>query len=123
MHLGIVLIFFGFAGEGFKQEKQVLLKPGEETTLGQYTIRHDRLSVSDDGQKQMVTGHLTVFVGRQADRPVFPAKWSFHKHETEPPTTEVAIRRAAAEDLYIVLAAYDAGYSVGHAPDLTSIRW
>ena len=35
-----------------------------------------------------------------------PAKWFFAKHEEEP-TTEVAIRRAPAEDLYIVLAGYD----------------
>ena len=30
VHLGIVLIFFGFAGEGFKMEEQVLLKPGQQ---------------------------------------------------------------------------------------------
>jgi cytochrome c-type biogenesis protein CcmH/NrfF len=35
-----------------------------------------------------------------------PAKWFFAKHE-EQPTTEVAIRRAPGEDLYIVLAGYD----------------
>src|SRR3970282_53866 len=34
-----------------------------------------------------------------------PAKWFFNKHEEEP-TTEVAIRRAPGEDLYIVLAGY-----------------
>jgi cytochrome c-type biogenesis protein CcmF len=109
VHLGIVLIFFGFAGEGFKKDKQILMKPGEETTLGRYTIRHDRLTVEDDGQKQMITGHLAVFAdGKQIDT-AYPAKWSFHKHETEPPTTEVWIRRAFAEDLYIVLGAFDAG--------------
>ena len=68
VHLGIVLIFFGFAGEGFKQEQQMLLKPGEQTTIGRYTIRYDRLSVDDDGQKQMITAHMTVFQRRQADR-------------------------------------------------------
>ena len=68
VHLGIVLIFLGFAGEGFKQDKQILMKVGDETTLGRYTIRHDRLSVADDGQKQMVTGHLAVFAdGKQID--------------------------------------------------------
>jgi cytochrome c-type biogenesis protein CcmF len=108
VHLGIVLIFFGFAGEGFKKDKQILMNPGEETTLGRYTIRHDRLTVADDGQKQMITGHLSVFAdGKQIDT-AYPAKWSFHKHETEPPTTEVWIRRAFAEDLYIVLGAFDA---------------
>ena len=35
-----------------------------------------------------------------------PARWFFAKHEEEP-TTEVAIRRAPAEDLYVVLAGYD----------------
>ena len=34
VHLGIVLIFFGFAGEGFKMEEQVLLKPGQQGTVG-----------------------------------------------------------------------------------------
>ena len=33
-------------------------------------------------------------------------KWFFRKHEEEP-TTEVAIRRALAEDLYIVLPAFE----------------
>jgi cytochrome c-type biogenesis protein CcmF len=35
-----------------------------------------------------------------------PARWFFAKHEDQP-TTEVAIRRASGEDLYIVLAAYE----------------
>jgi cytochrome c-type biogenesis protein CcmH/NrfF len=35
-----------------------------------------------------------------------PARWFFAKHEEEP-TTEVAIRRAPAEDLYVVLGGYD----------------
>jgi cytochrome c-type biogenesis protein CcmF len=37
-----------------------------------------------------------------------PAKWFYAKREKEPPTTEVAIRRGFAEDVYIVLAGYDA---------------
>ena len=36
-----------------------------------------------------------------------PAKWFYAKREQEP-TTEVAIRRGIGEDLYIVLAGYDA---------------
>ncbi len=37
VHLGIVLIFLGFAGEGFKEEQERLFRPGEQTTLGRYT--------------------------------------------------------------------------------------
>jgi cytochrome c-type biogenesis protein CcmF len=35
-----------------------------------------------------------------------PAKWFFRKHEDQP-TTEVAIRRGFAADLYLVMAAFD----------------
>jgi cytochrome c-type biogenesis protein CcmF len=52
----------------------------------------------------MVTAYLPVFVnGKQVDT-MYPAKWYFRRHENEP-TTETAIRRTFAEDLYIVMAA------------------
>jgi cytochrome c-type biogenesis protein CcmF len=106
VHLGIVLIFLGFAGDGFKREEQVVLKPGQHVALGRFTVTHDALRLSDDGRKQMVTAHLTVARDGQTLGGLRPAKWFFRKHEEEP-TTEVAIRRGFAEDLYIVLAGYD----------------
>jgi cytochrome c-type biogenesis protein CcmF len=106
VHVGIVLMFFGFAGNGYKRDEQVLLKAGTETSIGRFTVRNDRVDVVDDGQKQMTTAYLSVFEnGKQIDT-LYPAKWAFRKHEQEP-TTEVAIRRGIGEDLYIVLAAYD----------------
>ena len=103
VHLGIMLMFLGFAGNGFKREQLLQLKLGEQASVGHYTLRNDGVKVSDDGQKQMVTGYITVFRdGKQLDT-VYPAKWFYRKHEEEP-TTEVAIRRTFAEDLYIVLA-------------------
>jgi cytochrome c-type biogenesis protein CcmF len=105
IHIGIVLIFLGFAGEGFKQEEQVQLKPGQQAKVGQFVVRLDKLSVTDDGQKQMITGHTTVFRDGKELGKLYPAKWFFRKHESEP-TTEVAIRRAFTEDLYLVMPAY-----------------
>jgi cytochrome c-type biogenesis protein CcmF len=106
VHLGIVLVFLGFAGEGFKREEQLLLKPGQQATVGRFTVRHDGVHVDDDGQKQMVTGYITVFEGTKQVGRLYPAKWFFRKHEEEP-TTEVAIRRGITEDLYIVMPAFD----------------
>src|SRR5438067_2890960 len=104
VHVGIVLIFLGFAGNAYKRDQQVLLKPGQQMTIGRYTLRNDGVKVNDDGQKQMVTAFIAVFEkGKQIDT-MYPARWYFRKHEGEP-TTEVAIRRSIAEDLYIVLAA------------------
>jgi len=106
VHVGIMLMFLGFAGQGFHREEQVPLKVGQQTTVGPFTIRHDALRVTSDAQKQMVTADVTVFEnGKQIDR-MQPARWFFAKHEDEP-TTEVAIRRAVSEDLYLVLGSYN----------------
>jgi cytochrome c-type biogenesis protein CcmF len=112
-HLGFVLILLGFGGMGFNQETQVPLKAGEDVKIGRYTLRNTSLKVSDDGQKQMVTAYLAVFVdGKQIDA-LYPAKWFFRKHEQEP-TTEVAIRRTLAEDLYVTLGGYEVGTQVAN---------
>ncbi|RPH64690.1 MAG: heme lyase CcmF/NrfE family subunit [Acidobacteria bacterium] len=105
VHVGVVLIFLGFAGEGYKQEEQVLLKAGQQVKVGRYTVRNDAIRISDDGRKQMVTSYMNVFEEGQEVGKMYPARWFFRKHESEP-TTEVAIRRSISEDLYVVLAAY-----------------
>jgi cytochrome c-type biogenesis protein CcmF len=106
VHLGIVLIFLGFAGEGFKLEEEVALKPGQQVTVGRFTLRNEALKVTNDDQKQMVTAHISVFEGGRQIDTLYPAKWFYRKHE-EQPTTEVAIRRRPSEDLYVVLARPD----------------
>jgi len=106
VHVGVVLMFMGFAGSGFSQEETALMKPGQQVTVGDYTVRMDKLSVTDDGQKQMTTTHLTIFQNGQELVKMYPARWAFRKHESEP-TTEVAIHRSFAEDLYLVQPAAD----------------
>jgi cytochrome c-type biogenesis protein CcmF len=106
VHIGIVLIFLGFGGNGTKKDEQVLLKPGQDAKIGRYTIRSNGIKVSDDGQKQMTTAYLTVFENGKPIDNLYPAKWAYRRHEQEP-TTEVAIRRTPAEDLYAVLGGFD----------------
>ena len=103
VHLGIVLIFLGFAGNGSKRDEMVRLKLGQQTTVGQFTVRNDGVKASDDGQKQMVTARVAVFRdGKQIDT-MYPGRSMFRKHEKEEARTEVAIRRSLAQDLYLVL--------------------
>ncbi len=106
VHLGIVLMFVGFTGEAFKIDEQVLLKPGQQAQIGHYVIRNDGIRVTDDGQKQMITGYLTVLLdGREIDK-AYPGKWLYRRHEQEP-VSRVAIRHGAAEDLYIVMPGFE----------------
>ena len=107
VHVGIAVMFLGFAGEGFKLEEEAVLKPGGEVTVGHITVRHDALRVTSDAQKQMITGHVSVLEDGRLLAAMEPAKWFYAKREGEP-TTEVAIRRGVAEDIYVVLAGYDA---------------
>jgi cytochrome c-type biogenesis protein CcmH/NrfF len=74
--------------------------------VGSFTIRMDALKVTDDGQKQMVTGHFTVLEAGKEIAKMYPAKWFFRKHESDP-TTEVAIRRKLTEDLYLNMSTYE----------------
>jgi cytochrome c-type biogenesis protein CcmF len=106
VHLGVVLMFLGFAGEGFKTDQQLLLKLGQEATVRQFTVKNNGVKVTDDAQKQMVTGHILVAEEGQSLGTMYPARWFYRKHEDQP-TTEVAIRRTVAEDLYLVMPAYE----------------
>jgi cytochrome c-type biogenesis protein CcmF len=106
VHVGIVIMFLGFAGEGFKQQKTVHLTPGQEVVIGDYTARLDAVRVTDDERKQAVTGHFTILKNGAELTKMYPARWFFRKHEDQP-TTEVAIRRSIAEDFYLVMPKFN----------------
>jgi cytochrome c-type biogenesis protein CcmF len=106
VHLGIVLVALGFAGNSYKVDEQFALKLGQEVKVGKYTLRNDGIKVSDDGQKQMTTAYISIFKGGTQVDSLYPARWVFRHHE-DAPTTEVGIRRSLAEDLYVVMPSND----------------
>jgi cytochrome c-type biogenesis protein CcmF len=106
IHVGIVLMFLGFAGEGFKQSKTVLLTTGQSVTVGDFTAQLDAIRVTEDSRKQMITAEMTILRGGAELTKMYPARWFFRRHEDQP-TTEVAIRRTFAEDLYLVVPQVD----------------
>jgi cytochrome c-type biogenesis protein CcmF len=106
VHLGIVLMFVGFAGEAFKVEQQVLLPLGRQAAVGHYIVRNDGIRITDDGQKQMIIGHVAVLRDGKVIDNAYPGRWLYRQHEQEP-VSDVAIRRGVAEDLYIVMPEFD----------------
>jgi cytochrome c-type biogenesis protein CcmF len=107
VHVGVVLMFLGFAGGGLEEETSATVRPGQQIALGDYVVHYRALSVTEDAQKQMITAELDVEKNGRALGGMYPARWFFFGKEGEP-TTEVALRRTLAEDLYIVLGGYDA---------------
>jgi len=106
VHLGIVLVFLGFAGGEFEREEQVLLAQRQEITVEPYTVTFHALHVTQDTQKQMVTAEVSVARDGDALGRLYPARWYYNGRDEEP-TTEVALRRGAGGDLYLVLAAFN----------------
>jgi cytochrome c-type biogenesis protein CcmF len=106
IHLAIVLMFLGFAGQAYQRDEEAGMKPGESKSFGRYTLRFEGLSHTEDRQKEMITAEITVMSEGKVIDHMRPARWYFAKHKTEP-TTEVAIRRTPGEDLYITMGNYD----------------
>jgi cytochrome c-type biogenesis protein CcmF len=106
VHVGIVLMFVGFAGQAYKRESDAKLVPGADAKIGKYSVHFERIAHEEDRQKEMVTAEIIASKDGKVIDHLRPAKWFFHGHESEP-TTEVAIRRGPAEDLYVTLANYD----------------
>jgi cytochrome c-type biogenesis protein CcmF len=105
VHLGIVLIFIGFAGGAFEREEQVLMRQGQQVEVAPYTVTFHALHVTQDSQKQMITAEVSVVERGRALGRLYPARWFYTGREDEP-TTEVALRRSLGDDLYLVLAAF-----------------
>ena len=103
VHVGIVLAFLGFAGGGYERSEEGILNPGQQIVVAPYTVKFVRLTVTDDGQKEMLTAEVETFRNDKPLGHMYPARWSYRGRESEP-TTEVALRRSVADDLYVVLA-------------------
>jgi cytochrome c-type biogenesis protein CcmF len=106
VHLGVVLMFLGWAGNAYKLEKKVQLRPGEEYTLGAYTIRHDGLRASEDWQKEMITADLAVLRDGEVKDVLQPARWWYYQLPDQP-TTEVSRYMTPGEDVYVSMQEVD----------------
>jgi cytochrome c-type biogenesis protein CcmF len=109
VHVGIVCIFLGFAGNAYKQDVTKLVHKGESITVGAYTVRNDQVKIFEEDVKQSVIAYISVFKGGKQIDTMYPAKASFRKHPDEPARTDAAIRRRPGDDLYIVMNTVDPG--------------
>src|SRR5207237_9002909 len=93
VHVGIVLIFLGFAGSGSKKEELFRLKLHDQATIGAFTLRNDGVKVSDDGQKQMATAYISVSQNGKPIESMYPGRSVLRKHEDEEARPDVGSRR------------------------------
>ena len=106
IHLGVVLMFFGFAGKAYGIERKVNALPGDVITLGNYEIHHTGLRTTQDWQKQMITAELEVLRDGEVVDVLTPARWWYFQL-LEQPTTEVSRHMTVSEDVYASIQTID----------------
>jgi cytochrome c-type biogenesis protein CcmF len=108
VHFGMMVMFVGFAGESFKTEKEVSMKPGDRNIIGRYTLELQGVRFENDGQKSMMTADIRVFTngGATPISTLHPARWAYRRPE-EQTTTEVDKYMTVRDDLYMVISGYD----------------
>lgn len=105
VHLGIVLLFIGFAGLAFKADTKGLVQQGDLLRVKDYLLRCQGVISGETPNYQYTRALLTVTKDGRAFGTMHPER-RFYK-ASQQPTSYVAIHPTLAEDLYVVLAGLD----------------
>ncbi len=106
VHMGVVLMFFGYTGAAYDVEREASLDPGESMEVGQFDFRYDGARMEQDPNKRMVFADLTILRDGQEIAQSSPAKFIYRTHPNMP-TTEVAIHSSLLRDLYMIMSTVD----------------
>jgi cytochrome c-type biogenesis protein CcmF len=105
VHLGVVLLFVGFAGQAFQAETKGLMQQGDELRVKDYVLRAQSLT---SGQTPNYSYQRVVLAVSKDGKPfatLHPERRFFMA--SQQPTSYVSIHTSLAEDLYAVVAGQD----------------
>ncbi len=103
VHLGMVLIFVGIAGNAFQKEGRAELGAGESAVIGAYTLQLEKLKETENPNFLLQEAFVKVSDAKGKPLARLKPEKRFYK-SSEQPTSEVALRSTLKEDLYVVLA-------------------
>jgi cytochrome c-type biogenesis protein CcmF len=103
VHVAVVLIFVGLAGNAFNIERNQLLSRGEEMKIGRYTLRLTDYQEADTANYRSGTVTLQAFKDGRLVRILRPERRAYRAGDQQT-TTEVALHSTPREDLYAVFA-------------------
>lgn len=107
VHVGVALMYFGFAGAAYDEPAEQTVYPGEVIEVAGQRLRYDQPQMTNDPTKRAVFAHMTLLDASGAPvGTISPAKFIYRSHP-EMPTTEVAIRSSPVQDVYVILSTVD----------------
>ncbi|EYF03576.1 heme lyase CcmF/NrfE family subunit [Chondromyces apiculatus] len=101
VHVGIAIMFVGFAGRAWGVDKEVTLKPGETVTIEEYKLSYQGTRMELDTEKRMLFADLDVERHGKPVGRISPAKFIYKAGDM--PSSEVALHVTLRNDLYVVL--------------------
>lgn len=112
VHLGVAVMFIGFAGKCFEVERNFTLAPGATYEIRDYKITYDRLEEDDTNSDHMMRwiAHLKVTKDGKHFANMAPEVRNYTKHDQ--PVHEVSVESILTpgtdffEDLYLVFDSY-----------------
>jgi len=99
VHLGIAVLFFGFAGKAYERQlDRTIERPAAKLAdpskakfvFGEYEFVYEQLIHTSDDHRDAVTAQVAIYHHGEKINTAYPAKWDYHKGEGQV-TTEVAI--------------------------------
>jgi cytochrome c-type biogenesis protein CcmF len=106
VHLGIIVMFIGFAGKAFTVEQDLTLNDGEQAQLGGYTFTMERHYTAERSNHSAKVIDLKVNRGDRFITILKPEK-RFYTDQNNQPNSEVAIYSRPLRDLYAILGDVD----------------
>jgi cytochrome c-type biogenesis protein CcmF len=107
IHCGVIVIFVGITGSSAYQiEKDVVLERGEQASVGRYTLHYTNLTRLVQTTHEAFIAEVQVARGGKPVTTLYPEKRLYFAQNQ--PTTEVALRTSLLEDLYLILAGFEA---------------
>lgn len=105
VHLGVVLVFVGFAGAAFTREYESTLAPGEAFRAGGYDLTYQGLRERRAPGVETVLADVKISRGGKDLAILLPHRSWYEKSEQL--ATEVAIYSTPMHDVYLILAGLD----------------
>lgn len=102
IHVGVVFLFVGLAGNYFTSEFNRTMTPGKPVEIAKYTLLYKGMATEKKDNATLRQAVVEVYRGEDLVQVLKPAQ-SFYPTQPEP-LTEVGIYRTVGEDLYLILA-------------------
>ncbi len=104
VHVGIAVMFLGFAGKNWETQTEVSLEPGESITLEEYELTYKGPRMDVDHEKRMIFAELSAKRHGKPIPDVAPARF-IYKASPDQPSTEIDRHVTLRNDLYVSIGA------------------